>query len=64
LKWLRHVARMEANVPSMKINFPQPEISRKKGRPRLRWLDSTSKDLKMLEVRARRKNQGIRISGM
>jgi hypothetical protein len=34
----------------MKIIFSQPEGSRKKGKPRLRWLDSVLKDLKTLEV--------------
>jgi hypothetical protein len=39
LKWLGHISRMEDNVPAMKIKFYQPEVSRKKGRPRLKWLD-------------------------
>jgi hypothetical protein len=37
LKWLGHIAGMEDNVPCMKITFSQPEGSRKKGRPILRW---------------------------
>jgi hypothetical protein len=41
---------MEDNVPCRKITFSQPEGSRKKGRPGLRWLDSALKDLKTLEV--------------
>jgi hypothetical protein len=44
------VVRMEDNVPCRKINFSQPERSRKKGGPGLRWLDSVLKDLKTLEV--------------
>jgi len=48
LKWLGHIVRMEDNVPFMKIS--QPEGSRKKGRPRLRWLDLVLKYLKTLEV--------------
>jgi hypothetical protein len=51
LKWLGHIARMEDNVPCMKITFPQPESSRKQGRPRLRWLDSVLRVLKTLEVK-------------
>jgi hypothetical protein len=30
----------------------QPEGSRKKGRPKLRWLDSVRKDVKLLKVEA------------
>jgi hypothetical protein len=52
LKWSGHVARMEDNAPSKKITFSQPEGSRKKGRPQLRWPDSVLKDLKMLTVTA------------
>jgi hypothetical protein len=43
---------MEDNVPRRKITFSQPESSRKKGRPGLRWLDSVSKDLKTSEMNA------------
>jgi hypothetical protein len=41
---------MEENSPCKKINFSQPEGSRKKGRPKLRWLDSVLKDVKLLKV--------------
>ena len=43
---------MDNNVPCMRITFSQQESSRKKGKPRLRWLDSVLKDLKSLEVKA------------
>jgi hypothetical protein len=52
LKWLGHIVRMEDNAPCKKITFSQPEGSRKKGRPKLRWLDSVLKDLKILKVTA------------
>ena len=39
LKWLRNISRMEDNVPGINIKLSQPEFSRKKGRPRLKWLD-------------------------
>jgi hypothetical protein len=49
LKWLGYIARMEDNAPCKKITS-QPEGSRKKARPKLRWLDSVLKDLKILTV--------------
>jgi hypothetical protein len=45
-----NIARMEDNAPCRKITFSQPEGSRKKGRPKLRWLDSVLKDHKTLKV--------------
>jgi hypothetical protein len=52
MKWLGHIARMEDNAPCKKINFSQPEGSRKKGRPKLRWPDSVLEDLKILTMTA------------
>jgi hypothetical protein len=43
---------MEDNAPCKKITFSQPGGSRKKGRPKPRWLDSVLKDLKILKVTA------------
>jgi hypothetical protein len=43
---------MGDNAPCRKITFPQPECSRKKGRPNLRWLDSVLKDFKTLKMTA------------
>jgi len=64
LKWLGHIARMEDNVPCMKINLSQPERSRKKGMSRIRWLDSASKEIKILEVNAWWKKQEIWMCGV
>jgi hypothetical protein len=55
LKWLGRIAKMEDNVPCMKITFSQPEDSRKQGRSILRRLDSVLKNLKNLEVDTWRK---------
>jgi hypothetical protein len=50
IRWLGHLVRMEENSPCKKISFWQPEGSLKKGRPKLRWLDSVLKDVKLLKV--------------
>jgi hypothetical protein len=41
---------MEENSPYKKITFSQPEGSRKKGKPKLRWPDSVLKNVKLLKV--------------
>jgi hypothetical protein len=50
IRWLGHLARMEENSPCKMVTFSQPEGSQKKGRPKLRWLDSVVKDVKLLKV--------------
>ena len=42
---------MGDNVPCIKMKLSQPEGSRKKGRPRLKWLDLVSKEIKTLGVK-------------
>jgi hypothetical protein len=49
-RWLGHLLRMEEKSPCKKITFSQPEGSRKKGRPKFRWLDVVLKDVKLLKV--------------
>jgi hypothetical protein len=46
---------MEENSPCKKVTFAQPEGCRKKGRFRLRWLNSVLKDVKLLKVEAQSK---------
>jgi hypothetical protein len=53
IRWLGYLVRMEENSPCKKVTFSQPEGSRKKGRPKLRWLDSVLKDVKLLKVETR-----------
>jgi hypothetical protein len=50
IRWLGHLVRMEENSPCKKITFSQPEGSRKKGKPKLRWFDSVLKYVKLLKV--------------
>jgi hypothetical protein len=47
IRWLGYVVRMEQNSPCKEVAFSQHEGSRKKGRPKLRWLDSVLKDVKL-----------------
>jgi hypothetical protein len=47
IRWLGHLVRMEENSPCKKIMFSQHEGSRKRGRPKLRWLDSVLKDVNL-----------------
>jgi hypothetical protein len=47
-----HLVRIEENSPCKKVTFSQPEDSREKGRPKVRWLDSDLKDVKLLKVEA------------
>jgi hypothetical protein len=43
---------MDESLLCRKLPFSQPEGSRKKGRPKLRWLDDVLQDLKILKVTA------------
>ena len=43
MKWLGHIARKEDYVPGIKRKFSLSEVSRKRRRSRLKWLDSVSK---------------------
>jgi hypothetical protein len=50
VKMARTFSQTGGKLILQKIIFSQPEGSRKKGRPKLRWLDSVLKDVKLLKV--------------
>jgi hypothetical protein len=50
--WLGHLVRMEEMSPCKKINSSHPKGSRKKGRPKLMWLDCVLRDVKLLNLEA------------
>jgi hypothetical protein len=52
LKWLGHIRRMDESSLCRQLVFSQLEGSRKKGRPKLKWLDDVLQDLKILKVTA------------
>jgi hypothetical protein len=51
LEWTAHVVRMDQGMSSKKIFESKPEVSRRGGRPRLRWLEDIEKDLLKMKVK-------------
>jgi hypothetical protein len=51
IRWLGHVKRMEDNAMSKRMLKGRLYCKRKKGRPRMRWLDDVESDLKEMEVK-------------
>lgn len=50
LRWLGHVERMEPMRLPRKFLYDRPGGGRRRGRPRLRWLDDVEKDLRDLGI--------------
>jgi GTP1/Obg family GTP-binding protein len=51
LRWLGHVERMEDNAMLKRMLKGRLYCKRRKGRPRMRWLDDVESDLKKMEVK-------------
>jgi len=51
LGWTGHVVRMDQGRAFKKIFESEPEVSRRGGRPRLRWLEDVQKDLREMKVK-------------
>jgi len=51
LEWIGHVVRMGHRRTVKKVFESKPEGSRRRGRPRLRWLEDVVKDLQELKVK-------------
>jgi GTP1/Obg family GTP-binding protein len=51
IRWLEHVERMEDNAMPKRMLKGRLYSKRRKGRPRMRWLDDVESDLKNLEVK-------------
>ena len=45
LEWIGHVVRMDQGRTVKKIFESKLEVSRRRGRPRLRWLEDAQKEL-------------------
>jgi hypothetical protein len=51
IRWLGHVKRMEIGVMARKMTEGRLFIGRRKGRPRLRWMDDVVADLKVMKIK-------------
>jgi hypothetical protein len=51
-KWLGHIRRIDESTLCKKLTLSQLEGSRKKGRPKLMWLDDVLEDFKTLKLTA------------
>jgi len=51
LEWIGHVARIDRGRTVKKGFWSKPKESRRRGRPRLRWLVNAEKDLWEIEVK-------------
>jgi hypothetical protein len=45
MKWAGHVLRMNDEEPTNKLMLGKPDDTRRRGRPKLRWIDGLEKDL-------------------
>jgi hypothetical protein len=50
-EWLGHVERMEDNAMPKRMLKASLYSKRRKGRPRMRWLDDAESDLKKMKVK-------------
>ena len=51
LEWIGHVVITDQGRAVKKIFESEPEGSRKRGRPRLRWLEDVNKDLPVMKIK-------------
>jgi hypothetical protein len=51
LEWTGHVVRMDQGRTVKKILESKPEGSRRRGRPRMRWLEDVKKDLREMKIK-------------
>ena len=51
IRWLNHVKRMKVGAMPRKMMEGRLFTGRRKGRPRLRWMDNVVADLKVMKIK-------------
>ena len=51
MRWLGHVKRMEEGAMPREMMAGRQFVGRRKGRPRLRWMDDVVADLKAMKIK-------------
>jgi hypothetical protein len=51
MKWAGHVLRMNDAKPTKKLMLEKPDGTRRRGRPKLRWIDGLEKYLHNISIR-------------
>jgi hypothetical protein len=51
IRWLRHIKRMEVGAMPRKMMEGRLFTGRRKGRPRLRWMDDVVADLRVVKIK-------------
>jgi hypothetical protein len=51
IRWLGHVKRMKAEAMPIRIMEGRLFTGRRKGRPRLRWMDDVVADLRVMKIK-------------
>jgi hypothetical protein len=60
IRWLGHVERMEDDAMPNRMLKGRLYSRRRKGRPRMRWLDDVEDDLQKMEVKGWKEKMGDR----
>jgi hypothetical protein len=57
LEWTGHVVRMDQGRRVKKLLESKPKGSRRRGKPRKRWLEDVEKDLREMKVKSLRQKE-------